>query len=65
MWLLLLLRGCTGLTQLPRDLLTNCPNLKYLCTNGTNITEPPEDVRRKGCGQYGDDNLEAIRAYFV
>ena len=64
MWLLLLLRGCTGLTKLPRDLLSNCPNLKFLYTTGTNITEPPEEVRRQGCGQSGKDNLEAIRAYF-
>ena len=66
MWLLLLLllRKCTGLTKLPRDLLTNCPNLKELYTFGTNITEPPEEVRRQGCGQYDNDNLEAIRAYF-
>ena len=63
MWLLLL--SNTGLTQLPRDLLTNCPNLKELYTPGTSITEPPEQVRRKGC-EYGDmDNLAAIRAYFV
>ena len=62
MWLLLL-RACTGLTKLPRDLLTNCPNLKLLYTPGTNITEPPEEVRRQGSG-YGKDNLEAIRAYF-
>ena len=64
MWLLLLLRSCTGLTKLPRDLLTNCPNLKYLYTEDTNITEPPEEVRRQGCGDFSRDNLEAIRAYF-
>ena len=63
MWLLLL-RDCTGITKLPRDLITNCPNLRYLDTTGTNITEPPEEVRRQGCGGYGKDNLEAIRAYF-
>ena len=63
MWLLLL-RGCTGLTKLPRDLFTNCPNLSSLWTEGTSITEPPEEVRRQGCGSSSDDNLEAIRAYF-
>ena len=64
MWLLLL-RACTGLTKLPRDLLTNCPKLRTLNTYGTNITEPPEEVRRQGCQQsYEKDNLEAIRAYF-
>ena len=64
MWLLLL-RGCTGLTQLPRDLLTNCPNLTNLNTYGTSITEPPEEVRRQGCKyDHSWDNLEAIRAYF-
>ena len=63
MWLLLL-RGCTGLTKLPRDLLINCTNLKHLYTPGTSITEPPEEVRRQGCGEYEGDNLEAIRAYF-
>ena len=63
MWLLLL-RRCTGLTKLPRDLLTNCPNLTKLYTKGTSITEPPQKVRRQGCGEYERDNLEAIRAYF-
>ena len=63
MWLLLL-RACTGLTKLPRDLLTNCPKLRTLNTYGTSITEPPEEVRRQGCSKYGSDNLEAIRAYF-
>ena len=64
MWLLLL-RDCKeGITKLPRDLITNCPKLRYLDTMGTSITEPPEEVRRQGCGEYGNDNLEAIRAYF-
>ena len=62
MWLLLLRN--TGLTKLPRDLLTNCPNLTNLNTYGTSITEPPEEVRRQGCKSYEGDNLEAIRAYF-
>ena len=63
MWLLLL-RDCSNITKLPRDLLTNCPNLKNIFTKDTSITEPPEEVRRQGCGKFSWDNLEAIRAYF-
>ena len=65
MWLLLLLLSNTGLTKLPRDLLTNCPNLKFLYTPGTSITEPPEEGRGQGCKyDHNQDNLEAIGAYF-